>query len=39
MVHGNCRDATQSRRVIDEHQTVQQRNDYIMREFVLNDYL
>jgi hypothetical protein len=35
--HGNCRDAAQSCRVIDEHKPITPRNDNIMREFVLND--
>ncbi len=36
--HGNCRDATQSRRVVDKHKPATPRNNNIVGEFVLYDY-
>src|SRR5687767_9450565 len=36
--HGNCRDATQSRSVVHQNQSTAPGDDYVMREFILNDY-
>ena len=35
--HGNCRDPAQSGRVINQHQTIAPRDDYVMRKLVLHD--